>query len=248
MKLAGLQKLTLLDFPGKVACTVFTSGCNFKCLFCHNATLALQHLKDDPTKESFGLKRLPELPHDEFFSFLRKRQGLLDGVCITGGEPLLHSDIDEFIKGIRALRYSVKLDTNGYFPEKLEQLLNDGLVDYVAMDIKNSLDKYQLTTGTSSDAKQIETLKMNIQKSVDILKSCKVPFEFRTTVVKQLHAEEDFESIGKWLGPVDRYFLQNFVDSGDLIDKTMTGCSEEEMKHFLEVTKKFIPHTELRGI
>lgn len=230
MRLAGIQKLTLLDFPGKVACTVFTSGCNFRCLFCHNASLVLSNTQDN-------------LSLDEFFKFLSKRQGLLDGVCVTGGEPLLHSDIADFIKEIRSLGYAVKLDTNGYFPEKLSELLSIKLIDYVAMDIKNSLEKYSLTVGCEPS-----DLVANVEKSVDILKNGDTPFEFRTTVVKQLHTNEDFENIGKWLGSVDRYFLQNFVDSGDLIDKSMTGCSEEEMKAFLEVTKKFIPQAQLRGI
>lgn len=234
MKLGGLQKLTLLDFPGKVACTVFTIGCNFKCAFCHNASLVT--------------RPVPELPQEEFFSFLKKRQGLLDGVCVTGGEPLLHSDVEDFIKEIRSLGYMVKLDTNGYFPEKLSKILSAGLVDYVAMDIKNSLEKYPLTTGIGLEPAQAEKLVTNIKESVEILKNGKVSFEFRTTVVKQLHTEEDFENIGKWLGNVDKYFLQNFVDSGDLIDKTMAGCSAEEMNKFLETARKFIPNAELRGI
>lgn len=230
MKIQGLQKLTLLDFPEHVACTVFTAGCNLRCPFCHNASLVV-HIP----KES-------ELTEDAFFSFLEKRKGILDGVCVTGGEPLLQQEIEAFIRKIKALGYAVKLDTNGSFPEKLKSLVKKGLVDYVAMDIKNSLETYPITCGL--DKMHLE----KIEESVSYLKGNHVPYEFRTTVTKNFHSKEEFEKIGQWLMGTEKYFLQNFVDSGDLINSRIQGCSEEEMKEFLSVVQKYIPEAKLRGI
>ena len=230
MKIQGLQKLTLLDFPEHVACTVFTPGCNFRCPFCHNASLVV-HIP----KES-------EVTEEAFFSFLEKRKGILDGVCVTGGEPLLQPEIETFIGRIKALGYAVKLDTNGSFPEKLKTLVEKGLVDYVAMDIKNSLETYAITSGV--DALDLE----KIQESVSYLKENHVPYEFRTTVTRNFHSKEEFERIGQWLTGTEKYFLQNFVDSGDLINGRIKGCSEEEMKEFLSVVQKYIPGAKLRGI
>ena len=230
MKIQGLQKLTLLDFPEHVACTVFTPGCNFRCPFCHNASLVV-HIP----KES-------EVTEEAFFSFLEKRKGILDGVCVTGGEPLLQPEIETFIGRIKALGYAVKLDTNGSFPEKLKSLVEKGLVDYVAMDIKNSLETYAITSGV--DALDLE----KIQESVSYLKENYVPYEFRTTVTRNFHSKEEFERIGQWLTGTEKYFLQNFVDSGDLINGRIKGCSEEEMKEFLSVVQKYIPGAKLRGI
>lgn len=230
MKIQGLQKLTLLDYPEKVACTVFFAGCNFRCPFCHNASLVV------------NIPPVGEMTEEEFFSFLKKRQGILDGVCITGGEPLLQSEIEEFIRKIKDLGYAVKLDTNGSFPDKLKMLVEKGLVDYVAMDIKNCPDTYAVTAG-------VQTLDIEaIQKSVAYLKERHVPYEFRTTVVKNYHTKEGFEKIGQWIQGTERYFLQNFVDSGDLIGKNTTGCSEEEMKEFLAVVQKYVPEAKLRGM
>ena len=161
MRLGGLQKMTLLDFPGRVACTVFTVGCNLRCPFCHNSSLVL-------TSE------LPELSLEEFFAFLRKRQGLLDGVAVTGGEPLLHPELPGFLEQIRALGYAVKLDTNGCFPERLQAVLEAGLADYVAMDVKNSREKYEQTAGVAGILPRVE-------ESVALLRAGKTPFEFRTT-------------------------------------------------------------------
>ena len=230
MRIQGLQKLTLLDYPEHTACTVFTSGCNFRCPFCHNASLVV-----DIPKES-------EISEEEFFAFLQKRIGILDGVCVSGGEPLLQPDIERFIKKIKDMGFAVKLDTNGSFPDKLIQLVEEGLVDYVAMDIKNSPETYAFTAGT-------ETLDIvSVKKSVSYLKEGHVPFEFRTTVVKHYHSKESFEEIGKWLEGTEKYFLQNFVDSGDLIGKNTRGCSVEEMKEFLMTVKKYIPSAKLRGM
>lgn len=230
MKIQGLQKLTLLDFPERTACTVFTAGCNFRCPFCHNASLVVDILPE------------VEIAEEEFFSFLKKRQGILDGVCITGGEPLLQPDLKSFIKRIKELGYAVKLDTNGSFPDKLKYLVEEQLVDYVAMDIKNAPDTYAVTAG-------IERLDMEaIKESVSYLKEGHVAYEFRTTVVKNYHEKESFEKIGQWIAGAEKYFLQNFVDSGDLIGKKTKGCSEEEMREYLEVVRQYVPEAELRGI
>jgi len=230
MRIQGLQKLTLLDYPEHTACTVFTAGCNFRCPFCHNASLVVNIPKE------------AEISEDEFFTFLQKRKGILDGVCVSGGEPLLQPDIELFIRKIKDMGFAVKLDTNGSFPDKLIHLVEQGLVDYVAMDIKNSPETYDFTAGT-------ETLDIvSVKKSVAYLKEGHVPFEFRTTVVKHYHSKESFEEIGKWLAGTEKYFLQNFVDSGDLIGKNTRGCSEEEMKEFLMTVKKYIPSAKLRGM
>lgn len=230
MRIQGLQKLTLLDFPERTACTVFTAGCNFRCPFCHNASLVVNIPKE------------LEIGEDEFFAFLRKRQGILDGVCVSGGEPLLQPDIEEFIRTIKALGYAVKLDTNGTFPDKLVSLVEQGLIDYVAMDIKNSPETYAITAG-------VETLDIvSVQKSVSYLKEGNIPYEFRTTVVKNYHSKEEFEKIGSWLQGTEKYYLQNFVDSGDLINSKTKGCSEKEMKEFLAAVKLYIPNAKLRGI
>ena len=230
MKIQGLQRLTLLDFPERTACTVFTAGCNFRCPFCHNASLVV-----DIPKE-------PELSEEEFFNFLAKRKGILDGVCISGGEPLLQPDIENFMRKIEDMGFAIKLDTNGSFPDKLIYLVEQGLVDYVAMDIKNCPESYAITAGV--EKLDIEAIK----KSVSYLKEGHVPYEFRTTVVKNYHFKENFELIGQWLQGTEKYYLQNFVDSGELIGKKTRGCSEEEMKEFLATGQKYIPGAKLRGI
>lgn len=230
MRIQGLQKLTLLDFPERTACTVFTAGCNFRCPFCHNASLVI----DIPQEMA--------MDEEAFFSFLNKRKGILDGVCISGGEPLLQPDIEAFIRKIKELGYAVKLDTNGSFPDRLKELVDEGLIDYVAMDIKNAPDAYAITCG-------LEKIDIDaIRESVAYLKEGHVPYEFRTTVVKNYHFKEHFESIGKWLEGTDKYYLQNFVDSGDLIGKRTRGCSPEEMEAFLNVVQQYIPNAKLRGM
>lgn len=230
MRIQGLQKLTLLDFPERTACTVFTAGCNFRCPFCHNASLVV-----DIPKEA-------QITEEAFFAFLEKRKGVLDGVCVSGGEPLLQPDIERFLEKIKELGYAVKLDTNGTFPDKLKSIVEKGLADYVAMDIKNAPDTYAFTAGVEDAGME------NIKKSVAYLLENHVPYEFRTTVVKNFHAKEDFEKIGKWISGTNKYFLQNFVDSGDLIGKRIRGCSEEEMKEFLATVQKYVPNAKLRGI
>lgn len=230
MNISGIQKLTLLDFPGKLACTVFTSGCNFRCPFCHNASLVLPGMSD-------------HIDEQEVFSFLKKREGILEGVCITGGEPCLQPDLETFIRKVRDIGFSVKLDTNGSFPEKLSSLLEKGLLDYVAMDIKTSKERYSEVCGV-----QNERLFENVQKSVEILKSSSVPHEFRTTTARELQTKEDFEKIGRWLSGEKRYFIQQYEASGELVGDEMTPYEKEELTEFAKVMKNFVENVEIRGI
>lgn len=230
MKICGLQKTTLLDYPGKVACTVFTGGCNFRCPFCQNAGLVTD------------LSKTEEISSDAFFSFLKKRQGILDGVCVTGGEPLLQSDIFDFLKEIKSYGYNIKLDTNGAYPEKLKKAVADGLVDCVAMDIKNSLKKYPKTVG-------IEKFDVApIIESVDFLKSGVVVFEFRTTVVKEFHEKDDFYEIGEWLKGAPRYNLQCFIDSDEVICKGLTSPTKEDLEQYAQIMKQYCGQVDIRGI
>ena len=230
MRLGGLQKMTLLDFPGRVACTVFTVGCNFRCPFCHNSSLVLS-------------PAVSELSQDDFFAFLKKRQGLLDGVAITGGEPLLHPDMPAFLEQIWSLGYAVKLDTNGAFPDRLQAVLEAGLADYVAMDVKNSREKYEQTAGVAGILPAVE-------RSVALLRAGKVPFEFRTTLVDELHEPADFAAIGAWIAGTERYFIQGFVDSGDILGggERFHAASPEKAKACLEAVKPFVPEAQLRGV
>lgn len=229
MLIKGLQKLTLLDYPGKMACTVFTAGCNFRCPFCHNASLVT----------NIDEERISE---EEFFNFLQKRQGIIDGVCVTGGEPTLQPDLKEFLKKIKSLGYSVKLDTNGYRPDALKDVVNSGLVDYVAMDIKNSQSKYALTCGLES----MDMTKIN--DSVEFLMSGVVDYEFRTTIVKELHNEDDIQDIVSWIKGAKKYFLQGFTDSGDLICTGYSGYDKTELQKLLNIAKNHFETVELRGI
>ena len=229
MILKGLQKTTLLDFPEKLACTVFTGGCNMRCPFCHNASLVVS-----PNENS-------DISEKEFFDFLSKRKNILDGVCITGGEPLLQKDIEDFMKKIKDMGFALKLDTNGSFPDRLKSIINKGLVDYVAMDIKNSKEKYSLTAGIDIDIAKIS-------ESISLLLCGKVPFEFRTTVVKELHTPADIVSISEWISGTDAYFLQSFTDSGDIIASGLSAYSPDEMKSILTLVQKNIPSAKLRGI
>lgn len=229
--IVGLQKLTLLDFPGRVACTLFTRGCNFRCPFCHNASLVVRAEEQKPYSNA------------EILAFLKKRQGILDGVCITGGEPTLMRDLPEFIAEIKALGYAVKLDTNGTRPYVLDRLISEGLVDYVAMDIKNSPQKYALTVGLPENYDLTP-----IMESKEILMKGRVDFEFRTTVAKPFHSEEDFIKIGEWLKGDEKYFLQQFKDSGDIIGQEISSFNESEMGKFLNLLLPFVPNAQLRGV
>ena len=216
MKINGFQKLTLLDFPEKVACIIFTAGCNFRCPFCHNASL-VTHIDENQN-----------IDEEEIFTYLEKRKGLLDGVCITGGEPLLQSDIKEFIQKIKNMGYAVKLDTNGSYPEKLRDLIENNLVDYVAMDIKNSREKYAETAGIQN------LLLDNIEKSISLLLENKVDYEFRTTVVNELHTKEDIKNISVLIKGTKKYFIQNFKDSGDIIARNMTEVTQNNLEDMLK--------------
>lgn len=229
MRLRGIQKLTLLDFPGKVACTVFTAGCNFRCPFCHNASLVTN---SDVAND--------DLSTDDFFAFLRSRQGRLDGVCVSGGEPLLQPDIRNFILRIRELGFLIKLDTNGSYPDVLESLLQDGLIDYVAMDIKSSPDHYAEATGLH------EAPVDRISKSIKLLLHSPVPFEFRTTVVNELHTTEDFTHIGEWISGAPRYYLQEFADSGDVLRPGCHAMNREQMQKAARTMEDFVPDVTIR--
>ena len=230
MTIMGLQKLTLLDFPGKIACTVFTGGCNFRCPFCHNASLVI------PSKLGAAM------PTEEFFAFLEKRRGILQGVCVSGGEPTLMFDLEEFISRIKSMGFLVKLDTNGSRPEILKALVGKRLVDYVAMDIKNSPDMYPKTVGvTGFDVSPI-------LESVEYLMSGAVDFEFRTTLVSGHHTEREMHLIGAWLKEAPRYYLQNFVDSGDLISDDVGGLDKNRTESLLNVLKSYVPNAEIRGL
>ena len=226
----GFQKMTLLDFPGRVAATLFLGGCNLRCPFCHNASLVL----DAKSRE--------EYEDTEILSYLEKRRGLLDGVCVTGGEPLLRYELPDFLRRVRALGYAVKLDTNGTMPDRLEALLREGLVDYVAMDVKNALSRYGETVGIPDfDVTPIE-------RSIDLLLSGAVDYEFRTTVTKELHRAEDIAALAKRIRGARRYFLQGFVDSGDLLSDGLSAASKEEMEKMRDAARIFVPDTELRGV
>jgi len=229
LKISGLQKLTLLDFPGHTACTVFTSACNFRCPFCHNASLV-------------ECRNTDEIPEEEFFSFLEKRHGILDGVAITGGEPTLQPDLLEFIKKIHDAGFKVKLDSNGYLPEKLAEILSSGFVDYVAMDIKSSPENYAKAAGL----KRIDLSK--IERSIGTIKNSGIEYEFRTTAVKGLHTSSDFLSIGNWLGDVQHYFIQRFTDSGDVLSDGYEAFSSEEMTSLLAMARIHIKSAALRGV
>ncbi len=226
MKIGGLQKLTLLDYPEHVACTVFLQGCNFRCPFCHNTPLIV------------GTKSLPV---SELMDFLKKRQGLLDGVAVTGGEPLLSPDLGDFLRPIKDMGYCIKLDTNGSFPDRLAALMEEGLVDYVAMDIKNAPEKYDLTAGVAGFLPRVE-------ESVRLLMLGSVPFEFRTTVVAELHEAADFHKIGAWLQGTEHYFLQSYVDSGNILTAGLHAVAPSEMENYLAIAREYIPNTLIRGM
>lgn len=228
MNIQGLQKLTLLDFPTHVACTIFTGGCQLDCQFCHNSELI---------KGPFEAG----IDAEEVLSFLKKRRGLLDGVAITGGEPMLQGDLETFIRAIKALGYKVKLDTNGGFPEKLRHFIDEGLVDYVAMDIKNTPEKYGETSG-------IENLDIRPYiQSIELLLDGRVDYEFRTTVVKEYHTNEDIINIAKWLKGAKKYYLQSFVDRDQVRNHSLSAYTEDELEDILKAAKVFLPCTEIRG-
>ena len=233
MKIVGIQKLTLLDYPGKVACTVFLNGCNFRCPYCHNAEL----LGD--AEEVMTVAGL--------LAFLRKRQGILEGVCITGGEPTLHPELPALLGEVRALGYAVKLDTNGYRPEILEAVLDQGLVDYVAMDLKNGPEGYAETVGLA----QVELAK--IRQSIRLLMDSPVDFELRTTVANPLHSGETITSMADWLlettngKPIPRLFVQPFVDRDTVPVGGFSAPTGAELEQFCRILGPCAERVELRG-
>ena len=230
MQIHGFQKTTLLDYPGHIAATVFTGSCNFRCPFCHNSDLVL--FPQD----------VPIVSEEEIFTHLKKRQGILDGVCITGGEPTLQTDLPDFILKVRSLGYAVKLDTNGYRPDVLAKLCDDGLIDYVAMDIKHAPVKYNdICQVTDFDFKRI-------QSSVDYLIHSSIPYEFRTTIVKELHTAEDISAIGSLVAGARSYYLQSYKDSEQVMKPGFHAHSKETLLSFQTILNKTISHVEIRGV
>ena len=256
MKIHGLNKLTLLDYPGHMACLIFTGACNYRCPFCHNASLVL-----NPNSQ-------PALSEEEIFAFLQSRKGILEGVCISGGEPTLQADLPEFIRKIRAMGFHVKLDTNGSRPGILKGLLDEGLLDYVSMDIKNTPEKYLTTIGIPAETtsgctpagnchsnKSISgfdnLITDSVRQSAELLMQSGVPYEFRTTVVKELHSKEDLLTIGKWLNGAKAYYLQSFRDSetlGGAAPGQFHAYEPEQMRVFRDMLKPYFETVELRGI
>ena len=230
MVIAGFQKLTLLDYPGKLACILFTHGCNFACPFCHNSFLVKNNVS------------VEEYDEEEIISFLKKRKGILDGVCISGGEPLLHTELTDFIKKIKELGYLVKLDTNGSMPQRLKALVNSKLVDYVAMDVKNTFEKYPQTAGCKNV--NID----NIKESMGFLLEGNVEYEFRTTVVKEFHTPQDIEKISIEIVGCQKYFLQNFVDSGNILGGNLHPVDENTLKEMERLATKYVKTAQIRGL
>lgn len=212
----GFDKLTLLNYPEKIACTIFTKGCNFKCPFCHNSSLISLDKENDKYKE--------------VISYLKKRKGILDGVCITGGEPLIHKSIKNLIKEIKEMGFLVKLDTNGSNPTMLKELIDEKLIDYVAMDIKNTFDKYESTIGCKTNID-------NIKKSIDVIESSNIDYEFRTTIVKELHTFDDIKGIVNMLDKNSRYYIQNFRNSDGVLNKKLNGFKIEELENLQKEIK-----------
>lgn len=231
MVFAGLQKLTLLDYPGHTACTVFTQGCDFRCPFCHNSSLLeIGAEPEDPVQE------------EAILALLKKRQGTLDGVAITGGEPLMHPELRDFILRVRELGFKVKLDTNGNRPAYLRSLIDDGLVDMVAMDIKNCPEHYARTIG-------LPAFDLGpIRESAALLMEYRVPYEFRTTVTGELHSAEDMQGIGEWLRGESPYYLQLYVDSGRVLRPGLTAPTPEKMQQYRQILLPYLPKTQVRGL
>ena len=231
MIFAGFQKLTLLDDPTHVSCTLFTQGCTFRCPFCHNSELI-----------DINAAPFERITDDDVLSFLKKRRGILDSVSITGGEPLMQTKLPEFLKAVKELGFDIKLDTNGHFPDRLRKAAEEGLIDRVAMDIKNRPEKYAETIGVSNfDLSPVK-------ESISFLQSGSLPFEFRTTVVAEYHTAEDMEKIAEWLAGDESYFLQGFVDSGNVLQSGLHAVSTDEMKRFADIMRPLIPKVSLRGV
>lgn len=230
MRICGLQKLAMVDYPGKLAATVFTGGCNLRCPFCHNAPLVTQ------------LEQSPTLSEGEVLDFLSSRKKLLDGMVLSGGEPLLQNDAADFLQKVRQLGFSIKLDTNGCCPQALAHILEQGLADYVAMDLKNSREKYAQTVGVPGfDPAPID-------ESIRLLRQSGVEYEFRTTVVQELHTAQDIRAIGAWVKGAPKYYLQQFVDSGNLISPGFHSMSVSEMQTLADAARPYFSLVALRGV
>lgn len=228
MRISGLEKMSLVDYDGKVCATVFTSGCNFRCPFCHNSALVISN-------------DFPVIEEDEILLYLQKRKGILDGVCVSGGEPTLNSDLIKFIEKIKNLGYAVKLDTNGTNPEVVKTLVRDNLCDYFAMDIKSDRESYNKIIGLDSyDTKKVE-------QTVEFFLSRNADYEFRTTLVKEFHDTENIIRIGEWIKGANKYFLQKFKDSESCIQSHLSPVDEKTVLDFLNILKKNIPNTFTRG-
>lgn len=233
MLIHGLQKMTLLDFPGKVACTVFLGACDFRCPFCHNWELI------DGSAPA-------ELDDVKLLAFLEKRRGILEGVAITGGEPLLHKDLPELLVRIRELGYPTKIDTNGNHPELLEEILSRGLVDYIAMDIKNDKERYPQTIGLENF--NISNVEASVRLIMEYAQTSALDYEFRTTAVDQLHDDVSFENIGKWILGARHYFIQKFTDRDTVPFEGLCAPSDEKLRRYLEIVRKYVPSAGLRGV
>ncbi|HKL98489.1 MAG TPA: anaerobic ribonucleoside-triphosphate reductase activating protein [Mobilitalea sp.] len=230
MQIHGFNKSTLLDYPKHLAATIFIGGCNMRCPFCHNASLVL------------AANTQPVIPEEEVLSYLAKRINILEGICITGGEPTLYPELIEFIIKIKALGYKIKLDTNGTNPDLIKHLVRQRLIDYVAMDIKNSLESYSHTAGKDGfDTKPIE-------ESVSFLLSGSLDYEFRTTLVNELHTSQDILLIGKWLEGAKAYYLQAYKDSGDIISPGFSCPSKETLLSYVQILTPYVKHVSLRGV
>ena len=230
MNIQGFQKTTLLDFPGHVAATVFFGGCNFRCPFCHNGDLVLNPGTD------------PAFSSQEILAFLQKRQGILEGVCITGGEPTLQPGLSDFLRAVKDLGLLVKLDTNGYRPQVLRYLLEEELLDYVAMDVKASREHYSLACGLPEVKIEL------IEQSVELLKNCRIPYEFRTTAVKGIHTAEEFTAIGEWLQGCKAFYLQNYRDSEQVIERGFAGFERGQLEDMTRAMAEHVPQAALRGM
>ena len=229
MNIGGLQKLTLLDYPGKVACTVFLSGCNLRCPYCHNGGLVLPERMEGT------------IPEAELLDFLSRRRGKLDGICITGGEPTIWEGLPEWMEKLHDLGFSLKLDTNGSNPKMVRTLLDRGLIQYLAMDIKNCPEAYSETCGGRD-------ILPAVRETLELLQTGRIPYELRTTVCRPFHSPERIRQLARWIRGTEHYYLQNFVDSGNLVGEGVSGFSPEEMEDLARAAREFVPGTELRGL
>lgn len=231
IKISGMQKLTLLDYPEHTACTLFVPGCNFKCPFCHNSEL----LGGD----------VAYYDEAEIFAFLKKRVGVLEGVCVTGGEPTLYADLDRFLRDIKALGYKIKLDTNGYAPDRLKALADEGLLDYIAMDIKNSPARYAETVGLDGFGNRFDIEK--IERSIDVIINGNVDYEFRTTIAAELFDDESMDGAARMIAGARRYYLQYFTMRDTVPCKALTSPTKFEMEFYLDIARKYVPGAQIRG-